>query len=80
MRRRMLNLLAGLSLLVCLSGIVSWGRSYGVGDAVYVTRGLRSVSVTSARVPASNAGSTVETGESEDAEGWCPSSSQVFIG
>ena len=47
MRRRLLNLLAGLSLLVCLAGIVSWGRSYGVGDAVYVTRGLRSVGVTS---------------------------------
>ena len=36
-----------LSLLVCLAGIVSWGRSYEVGDAVYVIRGLRSVSVIS---------------------------------
>ena len=46
-RRLLLNVLTALSLLVCLAGVVAWGRSYEVGDAVFFTRGVRCVSVTS---------------------------------
>ena len=47
MRRLLLNALSALSLLVCLSAVVTWGRSYEIGDSVFVTRGRRCVSVTS---------------------------------
>jgi hypothetical protein len=46
-RRLLLNVLATLSLTVCLCGVVVWGRSYGVGHQVQVGWGARSVWVNS---------------------------------
>jgi len=46
-RGLLLNVLATLSLMVCLCGIVVWGRSYEVGHQVHVAWGPRSVWVVS---------------------------------
>jgi hypothetical protein len=40
-------MLSVLSLMACLAGIVTWGRSYRIGDTLFVTHGTRCVAVTS---------------------------------
>ena len=47
MTRRLLNLVTGLSLLVCVAAVVTWARSFRVGDCVSVRLGPRVVAVTS---------------------------------
>ena len=47
MRRLLPNALASASLLVCLAGIITWGRSYTTGDSIFLTCGTRTVSISS---------------------------------
>lgn len=45
MKRRVLNILTALSLLVAAAGAAVWGRSYAVADSVSIQRGTRAINL-----------------------------------